>query len=86
MAQSTQPGCTVEPKKVIPAFEKLLVATDFSRSSIAALSYAENLVHLYGQELLLTHVVNSGNTSHPEPKQCSLRPRSGRPWQRIWSS
>ncbi|HTU49254.1 MAG TPA: universal stress protein [Acidobacteriaceae bacterium] len=77
MAQSTHAGVTIEPKKVIPAFEKLLVATDFSRSSIAALSYAENLVNLYGKELLLTHVVNSGNAAHPEPNAVLAAPEIG---------
>jgi len=70
-------GVTIESKKVIPAFEKLLVATDFSRSSIAALSYAENLVQLYGRELLLSHVVSSGNASHPEPLAVFAAPEIG---------
>lgn len=77
MAQSTHTGATIEPKKVIPAFEKLLVATDFSRSSIAALSYAENLVKLYGTELLLTHVVSTGNASPPEPLAVFAAPEIG---------
>lgn len=75
MAQCMQEGVTVEPRKVIPAFEKLLVATDFSRSSISALSYAENLVHLYGRELLLAHVVISG--IHPEPLAVYAAPEIG---------
>jgi nucleotide-binding universal stress UspA family protein len=77
MAQSMHIDTTIEPKKVIPAFEKLLVATDFSRSSIAALSYAENLVKLYGTELLLTHVVSSGNASQPEPLAVFAAPEIG---------
>ena len=56
---------------------KLLVATDFSRSSIAALSYAENLVNLYGKELLLTHVVSTGNASPPEPLAVFAAPEIG---------
>ena len=66
MAQSIHAGATAESKKNISAFEKLLVATDFSKASIAALSYAANLVNLYGTELLLAHVVSSGNMWHPE--------------------
>ena len=77
MAQSTHAGVTIEPKEFIPAFEKLLVATDFSRSSIAALSYAENLVNLYGKELLLTHVVSTGNVSPPEPLAVFSAPEIG---------
>ncbi len=77
MAQSMQAGVTAEPKQSVSALEKLLVATDFSRSSIAALSYAENLVHLYGKELLLTHVVSAGNTSHPEPLAVFSSPEIG---------
>ncbi len=77
MAQSVHAVAAIGPKKAIPAFEKLLVATDFSRSSIAALSYAENLAHLYGTELLLTHVVNSGNASPPEPLAVFAAPEIG---------
>ena len=77
MAQSTHTGATIEPKKVILAFEKLLVATDFSRSSIAALSYAENLVNRYGTELLLAHVVNPGNASPSEPLAVFAAPEIG---------
>jgi nucleotide-binding universal stress UspA family protein len=77
MAQSMHASVTVELKQAIPAFEKLLVATDFSRSSIAALSYAENLAQLYGRELLLTHVVSSGNASPPEPLAVFAAPEIG---------
>jgi nucleotide-binding universal stress UspA family protein len=77
MAPSVQTGIEVETGQAIPAFEKLLVATDFSRSSIAALSYAENLTHLYGQELLLTHVVSTGNASPPEPLAVFATPEIG---------
>jgi nucleotide-binding universal stress UspA family protein len=77
MAQSMHAAVTVEPKKSVPAFETILVATDFSRSSIAALSYAENLVDLYGKELLLTHVVSTGNASHPEAKAVFAAPEIG---------
>lgn len=77
MAQTIHAGVTIEPKESIPAFEKLLVATDFSRSSIAALSYAEDLVHLYGKELLLTHVVSAGNASPPEPLAVFVAPEIG---------
>lgn len=77
MAQSMHAGVTIEPKKSIPAFEKILVATDFSRSSIAALSYAEDLVNLYGKELLLTHVVSAGNATHPEATAVFAAPEIG---------
>jgi nucleotide-binding universal stress UspA family protein len=77
MAQSMHASVIVELKQAIPAFEKLLVATDFSRSSIAALSYAENLTQLYGRELLLTHVVSSGNASPPEPLAVFAAPEIG---------
>jgi nucleotide-binding universal stress UspA family protein len=72
-----QTSIAVETGQAIPAFEKLLVATDFSRSSIAALSYAENLIHLYGQELLLAHVVSTGNASPPEPLAVFATPEIG---------
>jgi nucleotide-binding universal stress UspA family protein len=77
MAPSVQTSIAVETGQAIPAFEKLLVATDFSRSSIAALSYAENLIHLYGQELLLAHVVSTGNASPPEPLAVFATPEIG---------
>lgn len=77
MTQPMQACVTVEAGRLIPAFEKLLVATDFSRSSIAALSYAENLVKLYGRELLLAHVVGSGNGSSPEPQAVFVAPEIG---------
>jgi nucleotide-binding universal stress UspA family protein len=77
MAQSMHTDAAIEPKKSIPAFEKLLVATDFSRSSIAALSYAENLVKLYGRELLVTHVVSAGNALPPEPLAVFAAPEIG---------
>jgi nucleotide-binding universal stress UspA family protein len=77
MAQSMHAGVTVESRQSIPAFEKLLVATDFSRSSIAALSYAENLTKLYGEKLLLTHVVSTGNASTPEPLAVFAAPEIG---------
>jgi nucleotide-binding universal stress UspA family protein len=77
MAQSMHASVTVELKQAVPAFEKLLVATDFSRSSIAALSYAENLTQLYGRELLLAHVVSSGNVSPREPLAVFAAPEIG---------
>ncbi len=77
MAQSMRACVTIESNKSIPAFEKLLVATDFSRSSIAALSYAENLVNLSGKELLLTHGVSAGNASPPEPLAVFAAPEIG---------
>ncbi|MES2222241.1 MAG: universal stress protein [Acidobacteriota bacterium] len=77
MAQSMHAGVTLERGKSIPAFEKVLVATDFSRSSIAALSYAEDLVKVYGEELLLAHVVSTGNASPPEPMAVFAAPEIG---------
>jgi nucleotide-binding universal stress UspA family protein len=77
MAQSMQAGVAVESKKFISAFERILVATDFSRSSIAALSYAEDLVNLYGKELLLTHVVSAGYATHPEATAVFVAPEIG---------
>ena len=67
----------MNPKNRLLHLRKVLVATDFSRSSIAALSYAENLVNLYGKELLLTHVVSAGNASPPEPLAVFAAPEIG---------
>jgi nucleotide-binding universal stress UspA family protein len=77
MAQSNHADVAVEPRQSIPAFEKLLVATDFSRSSSAALNYAENLTRLYGRELLLTHVVSNVNTFTPEAGAIYTAPEIG---------
>ena len=77
MAQSMHAGITAEPRKSAAAFEKLLVATDFSRTSIAALSYAEYLVQQYGTELVLAHVVSAGNASPPEPLAVFAAPEIG---------
>jgi nucleotide-binding universal stress UspA family protein len=77
MAQSVHAGVTIESRRSAAAFEKLLVATDFSRSSIAALSYAENLVQMYGTELLLAHVVSTGNIPPPEPMALFAAPEIG---------
>lgn len=76
MAQANHAGA-VEPRPPISAFEKLLVATDFSRSSNAALNYAENLTRLYGRELLLTHVVSIVNAFTPEAGAVYTAPEIG---------
>ncbi|MHB1743548.1 MAG: universal stress protein [Acidobacteriaceae bacterium] len=78
MAQPNHAGVAAEPKQSIAAFEKLLVATDFPRASIAALSYAESLTNLYGKELLLTYVVGTGNATSLEPSAVFAAPEIGR--------
>ncbi|MHB1959613.1 MAG: universal stress protein [Acidobacteriaceae bacterium] len=78
MAQPNHAGVAAEPKQFIDAFKKLLVATDFSRASIAALSYAESLTNLYGKELLLTYVASAGNATSPEPLGVFAVPEIGR--------
>lgn len=77
MAQSSHADAVVATRHPIPAFEKLLVATDFSKSSSAALNYAENLTRLYGRELLLTHVVSTVNTFTPEAGTIYTGPEIG---------
>ena len=77
MAQPNHAGVAAEPKQSIAAFQRLLVATDFSSVSIAALSYAESLTNLYGKELLLTCVVSAGNASPPEPPAVFAAPEIG---------
>ncbi len=77
MAQPNHAGVAAEPKQSIAAFQRLLVATDFSSVSIAALSYAESLTNLYGKELLLTCVVSAGNASPPEPSAVFAAPEIG---------
>ncbi|MGO8718944.1 MAG: universal stress protein [Acidobacteriaceae bacterium] len=77
MPQSNHEDVADEARQSIPAFEKLLVATDFSESSRAALSYAENLIRLYGRELLLTHVVSNVNTFTPEAGAIYTAPEIG---------
>ena len=66
MEQSSHAFVAIEPRQSGNAFQKLLIAIDFSKSSTAALSYAENLARLYGSELLLAHVVSIVNASSPD--------------------
>ncbi len=66
MELSSHAVAAIEPEHLGNAFQKLLVAIDFSKSSSAALAYAENLARLYGSEVLLAHVVSVVNASSPD--------------------
>jgi nucleotide-binding universal stress UspA family protein len=42
--------------RIVPAFNKILVATDFSEDSQRALTYAEELARKFSSEIVLLHV------------------------------
>ena len=66
MEQTIHAVASAEGKHATPVFQKLLVAIDFSKSSEAALAYAENLAKLYRSEILLAHVVSLASASSPD--------------------
>ena len=43
----------------MPMLEQILIATDFSETSEAALAYARQLAHAFGSRLHVLHVANS---------------------------
>lgn len=66
-----------EQRKPVPGFRKLMVAVDFSQSSIAALSYAEHLAKAQGSDLILAHVASSMTGFSTDPEPLFMPPETG---------
>ncbi len=77
MKQTGHADVPVERGESTAIFRKLLVAVDFSKSSTAALAYAEDLTRLYASELVLTHVVSFVSASSPDAGALYIAPEIG---------
>ncbi len=58
-------------------YRKLMVAVDFSKSSTAALAFAEDVAMVYGSELVLAHVVSVVVASSPDIGAIYIKPEVG---------
>jgi nucleotide-binding universal stress UspA family protein len=77
MAESAYASAHRTQREENPFLEKILVATEFSPSSTAALNAAQDLARLYGSELILTHVVSGVSASSPDAGALFIAPEIG---------
>jgi len=65
--QSIQQQVEAQPKRALGSFAKILVATDFSRTSDRALEHALSLARTYSSRIFLAHLLPVDLMMAPEP-------------------
>ena len=77
MEKSIYTDVSTKRDESTPFYRQLMVAVDFSKSSTAALAFAEDVAMVYGSELVLAHVVSVVVASSPDMGTIYIKPEVG---------